>query len=194
MNDKLRAKAEKVKLLHEEALLRSKEGSFAYKLAARSLDSHLDELSQLEAASVISPAFEMLDFRIKAHGLKTGSAPLDLVENVTSNVRKMLGFAALRLIRGGIDRKRIPQDLYRELDLRLVGLLPGSSRFIISAASERDLLDDGLSKGAIERVFAVLDTFGKGEEFLSAVTTLGPSSAKHMREFLKVLKNGRWPR
>lgn len=189
MTKKYKEKAKEAKDLHEQAKSKGDAGDFAYKLAAQSLASHIDELSVIDSTSTYSPAFEMLDFRIKAKNLNTGSAPLDLVEKVTSEVRKMIGYAALRLIQGSIDRKRIPKELYKELDLRLVGLLPGSSRFIISGAAERDLLDDGLNKGALERVFSVLDTLGKGEEFLSAVTTLGPSSARSLREFLKILRS-----
>ncbi len=189
MSDNLRKKASQAKELYEIAKAKSDSGSFAYQLAAHSFESHLDELSQIELTSQTSPAFEMLDFRIIAPNLKTGSAPLDLVSKLSEEIRKTLGYAALRLMQGGIDRKRIPKDLYRELDLRLQGLLPGSSRFVISAASNRDLLGDGLSKGVIERMFAVLSSMGQGEDFLTSVNVLGPSSAKSLREFLKVIKS-----
>lgn len=189
MSDDLKKKASQAKRLHQIAKEKSEAGDFAYQLAARSLESHLDELAQIEITSQTSPAFEMLDFRIVAPNLKTGSAPLDLVSKLSEEIRKTLGYAALRLMQGGIDRKRIPKDLYGELDLRLQGLLPGSSRFVISAASNRDLLDDGLSKGAIERMFAVLSSLGHGEDFLSSVNLLGPSSARSLREFLKVIKS-----
>lgn len=189
MSDYLRNKAKEAKKLHEAAKEKAASGDFAYKMAAISLEAHIDELSQIDLASDISPAFEMLDFRLMAPHLKSGSAPLDLVAKLSEEVRKTLGYAALRLTRGGIDRKRIPKDLYGDLDLRLAGLLQGSSRFVISAAANRDLLGDGLSKGAIERVFAVLSSMGRGNEFLDAVTTLGPSSAKSLREFLKLIKS-----
>lgn len=189
MSDNLRIKASKAKKLHEIAKAKSDSGDFAYKLAARSIESHLDELSQIELTSQASPDLEMLDFRIIASNLKTGSAPLDLVSKLSEEIRKTLGYAALRLIQGGIGKKRIPKDLYGELDLRLQGLLPGSSRFVISAASNRDLLNDSLSKGAIERMFAVLSSMGQGEDFLTSVNVIGPSSAKSLREFLKVIKS-----
>ena len=189
MSDYLKNKAKEAKKLHEAAKEKAASGDFAYKLAAMSLESPIDDLTQIEFAKDISPEFEMLDFRLKAPHLKRGSAPLDLVAKLSDEVRKTIGYSALRLTRGGIDRKRIPKDLYGDLDLRLAGLLPGSSRFVISAAANRDLLDDGLSKGAIERVFAVLTTMGRGNEFLDAVTTLGPASAKSLREFLKLIKS-----
>ncbi len=187
MSENIKNKKTKAKELHDQALAKAENGDFAYKLAARSIESHIDEPSQITIASEINPAFEMLDFRLMATHLKTGSAPLDLVANFIEEIRKTLGYAALRLTQGGINRTRIPKDLFQELDLRLAGLLPGSSRFIISAAAKRDLLDDGISKGAIERVFSVLTSLGKGEEFLSAVNLLGPSGAKSLRECLKVI-------
>jgi hypothetical protein len=100
----------------------------------------------------------------------------------------MLGYAALRLIRGGVDRKRVPEDLYDELDLRLAAVLPGSSRLVITTAAHRDLLDDGLAKGSLERVFRVLESEGRGSEFLEAITDLGPSSARRLRELLHLVR------
>ena len=189
MSDKLRKRVTEAKELYDLAATKSKSGDFAYEMAARSLENHLDELSQIELTSETSPAFEMLDIRIMAPHLRTGSAPLALVAKLTEELRKTIGYAALRLMQRGNNRKRIPKDLYSELDLRLTGLLPGSTRFVISAAANRDLLDDGLSKGAIERIFVVLSSLGRGEEFLASINILGPSSAKSLREFLKLIRS-----
>ncbi|EAT13434.1 hypothetical protein HF888_08055 [Bermanella marisrubri] len=189
MSEKISQQKKEARRLLDEAKKKAQEGNFAYQLTAASLESHIGELEKIELASKVSPAFEMLDFRIKAPDLKTGSAPLGFVSKLTEEVRKTLGYAALRLVQGGIDRKRVPKHLYADLDLRLEGLLPGSSRFIVSAAAERDLLDDGLSKGAIERVFSVLSSEGKGQEFLNSVNDLGPLGAKSLRNFLKIIRS-----
>lgn len=189
MSDRTRQQKKEAQNLLDEATRKAEEGSFAYKLAAISLENHIGELEKIELTSKVSPAFEMLDFRINAPNLKTGSAPLAFVSKLTYEVRKTLGYAALRLVQGGIDRKRVPQHLYADLDLRFEGLLPGSSRFIVSAAAERDLLDDGLSKRAIERVFSVLASGGEGSDFLTAVNKLGPLGAKSLRNFLKVIQS-----
>lgn len=189
MSEYIKNKVNQAQLLHEEARLKAESGDFAYKLAAQSLQSHIDELNQIQSASEISPYYEILDLQVKALKLNDGSAPLEFVSKFSEELRKTLGYAALRLISGGISRKRIPKDLFSELDLRLSGLLQGSTRFVISAAANRDLLDDGLSKGAIERVFDVLSSLGKGESFLNAINTLGPSSAKSLRDFLNLIKS-----
>ncbi|MFC4259613.1 hypothetical protein ACFOZ5_11285 [Marinobacter lacisalsi] len=189
MSEKVSQQKKEARRLLDEANQKAEEGSFAYQLTAASIESHIEELEKIELTSKVSPAFEMLDFRINAPDLRAGSDPLAFVSKLTEEVRKTIGYAALRLTQGGIDRKRVPRHLYEDLDLRLEGLLPGSSRFIVSAAAERDLLDDGLSKGAIERVFSVLDSGGEGAEFLKSVNELGPLGARSLRNFLRIIRS-----
>lgn len=189
MSEKISQQKKEAQRLLDQANRKAREGNFAYQLTAASLENHIDELEKIELSSKVSPAFEMLDFRISAPDLRAGSAPLAFVSKLTEEVRKTLGYAALRLVQGGIDRKRVPQHLYADLDLRLEGILPGSSRFIVSASADRDLLDDGVSKGAIERVFSVLDSGGKGKDFLNSVNDLGPLGAKSLRNFLKIIRS-----
>lgn len=165
------------------------QGGFAYKLAAQSMASHIDDLTQQLIALEDRPIIEQLEFRLKAHDLQDGSIPLRLISRAAEEIRQMLGYAALRLSQGGISRKRVPDELYEELDLRLAAILPGSSRLLITTASHRDLFNDGLSKQTIERIFSVLDSGGAGSAFLESVTDLGPSSAKRLRDLLGLAKN-----
>ncbi len=189
MKERIKKKLTEAEKLKKKALEKSKNGNLAYELSANSIDDHIDELNIISVVDDDRPIYEIIDFRLKATSLNTGSVPLSLISKIADDIRSMIGYAALRLIQGGIDRKRVPKDLYEELDLRLAGILPGSSRLIVEGSANRDLLDDGLNKGALERIFSVLDTFGEGEQFLEAITDLGPASAKKLREFLKVLVN-----
>lgn len=188
MNERLKKYLSDAKAIHAEAMAKAKAGSFAHKLSAESFADHLAELQQIGVVEDDRPIFELIDFRLKASALNSGSVPLGLISKAAEHIRTMIGYAALKLIQGGINRKRIPNDLYETLDLRLAGILPGSSRLIVVATADRDLLGDGLAKNALERIFSVLETQGNGPEFLEAITDLGPSSAKRLREFLKLLK------
>lgn len=163
--------------------------NFAYQLAAKSMNSHIEELSQQIALLDKKPVFEFLEFRLIASKLKDGSIPLGLLVKAADEIRQMVGHAALRLSQGGLWRKRVSKDLYNELDLRLAAILPGSTRLVISTAAQRDLFDDGLSKNAFERIFEVLDSQGEGGHFLEAVTDLGPASSRRLREFLHLLRS-----
>lgn len=166
----------------------SSDGGFAYALASRSMSSHIDELSQQLALLDDRPIIELVELRLKAQQFRDGSAPLRLVAKAAEDFRQMVGYAALRLTRGGIGKKRVPNDLYNELDMRLAALLPGSSRMVITTSANRDLLDDGIAKGALDRFFRVLESNGQGEEFLESVTDLGPQSSRRVRDLIDLVQ------
>ena len=162
--------------------------SFAYKLASQSMASHIDDLTQQLTLCDDKPVLEVVEFRLLATRLRDGSVPLRLIAKAAEEIRQMIGYAALRLIHGGRKRKRVPDNLYDDLDLRLAAVLPGSSRLVITTSAQRDLFDDGLSKGVLDRIFAVLESRGKGESFLESVTDLGPASARHLRDLLRLIR------
>ena len=163
--------------------------TFANRLALESLQSHVDDLSQQVFISKSRPVIEQVELRLKAQKFADGSIPLRLLAKISEDFRQMLGFAALRFTSGGLDRKRVPAQVYDELDIRLSAVLPGSSRLVLTTSSNRDLFNDGLAKGAIERFFRVLETGGQGSEFLEAVTDLGPNSAKRLRDLLHQIRD-----
>lgn len=163
------------------------DGGFAYSLASQSMAAHVDDLQQQIALLDSRPVIELLELRLKAPRFHDGSVPLRLIAKAAEELRQMVGYAALRLTRGGLDRKRVPEDVYSELDLRLAAVLPGSSRLVITTAAHRDLLNDGLSKGSLDRIFRVLESEGRGDQFLEAVTDLGPSSARRLRDLLHLV-------
>ena len=151
--------------LYETTIQKSKSGSFAHELAATSLSSHIEDLRQLSLSLSEAPEIELLDLRLIANNLKDGSMPLKLLTGLCNELRTTVGFAAIRLIKGGLGRKRIPKYVNDELDLRLAGIQQGSSRLLITASANRDLLDDGLNKNTLERIFSVLDSNGEGTDF-----------------------------
>ena len=163
--------------------LANDEGGFAYKLASLSMASHIDDLAQQSAIEASSLAFEHVEMRLIASRFSDGSAPLGLVAKISDSFRQMVGYAALRLVHG-IEKKRIPRRLYQDLDLRMLGLLPGSSRFVVSANSNRGLFGDGIAKGSLERIFRLLLSNGDGEEFMESVADLGPKSSIWLRTLL----------
>lgn len=163
-------------------------GGFAYQLASRSLTSHIDELAQQLALSDSGASIELVEIRLKAKQFNDGSAPLYLIARAAEDFRQLVGYAALRLTSGGINKKRVPGHLYEELDLRLAALLPGSSRLVITTTSNRDLFDDGIAKAALDRFFRVLESNGQGDEFLESVTDLGPQSSRRMRDLIELIR------
>ena len=188
MSRKIEKYLKKARDLLVESQCHSEAGDFAYQLQAGSLRSHIEELETYEAIHSIEGAYELVDVRMIARKFEAGSVPLNILSKSADEIRKMIGYAALRFVQGGISKKRVPRSLYDDLDLRLAGVLPGSSRLLIAAAAHRDLFDDGIAKHAIRRIIDVLETGGRGTEFLESVADLGPASAKSLREFLKIIR------
>jgi len=188
MNSRRKDHIQKAKDLLSEAQSKADAGSFAYQLESNSLRTHIDELETYEAIESVGRTYELVDVRMIASKFEAGSVPLNILSKAAEEIRKMVGYAALRFIQGGMSRKRVPSALYDELDLRLAGVLPGSSRLIIAAAAHRDLFDDGVAKHAIQRIMGVLETEGRGVNFLESVADLGPSSARSLREFLRIIR------
>ncbi|MBX9893762.1 MAG: hypothetical protein K2Y09_01085 [Nitrosomonas sp.] len=187
MKDKIQKQLEAAQALSEIAKKQAEAGSFAHKLAAESFENHMAELQQFQNTESSLTYFELVDFRLKSSSLSTGTIPLNLIAKAAESIRTMIGYSALRLMQGGIDKKRVPKDLYGSLNLRLAGLLPGSSRIVVSANADRDMFGYGLASQALQRIFAVLESKGSGESFLEAVTTLGPVGAKHLRDLLRLI-------
>ncbi|MCX6179879.1 MAG: hypothetical protein NT163_11055 [Chlorobiales bacterium] len=159
--------------------------------SGRGATMHLQQSNLASMVSVenISNTYELVDFRMIAPVFRSGSIPLSIISQACEEIQKMLGYAALRFTQGGIDRKRVPKEVYEGLDLRLAGILPGSSRLLIAAAAHRGLFDDGIAKHSIQRIFSVLESEGHGEDFLEAVMDLGPSSARKLRDFLRIIRS-----
>lgn len=134
--------------------------------------------------------YEVMDFKLLAPSLSKGSVPLLLIAEIVKEIRSVVGYAALRLIQDGMNKHNIPKkSLHEHLDLRLSEVRPNfkAVHLIITANSERDLLNDGVVKKSLERIFSVLNTNGYSPNFLPAITKLGPSSAKHLRKFLSLM-------
>ncbi len=162
--------------------------SFASELATKSLEAHISELEGLIGMQSLESSYELLEVRLSANTFRAGSIPLGILADISADVKRMFGFAALRFSEGGAAKKRVPEAIYQRLDLRLAGLLPGSSRLIIAAAAHRDLFDSGPAQQTLTRIFDIVQSAGAGERFLEGVSDLGPSSAKNLRDILRVVR------
>jgi hypothetical protein len=191
MSDRVKTFLDQAKDLYSLLSTQGDGGSFAHKLAARSFASHLYDLEQLNYLNEHPTRFELVEFRLKGKLFNFGSMPLREISRAAESIRQTIGYAAVRLVQGGLQAKRVPDNIYDLLDLRLAALLPGSSRMVVTANANRDMFDDGLSKSAIERIFNVLSSSGSGQAFLDAVTELGPRSSRRLRQFLEFLRQNK---
>ena len=191
MTKKTQDSLHEAKRLLAQTLIHAESGSFAHELQANSLRSHINDLEKIAALEVVSNGVELIDFRFIANIFKAGVMPLNIVAKAADQIQKLIGYTALRLTPGGIDLNHVPEKLYQQLDLRLVGILPGSARLVVVTAANRDLFDDGIAKQSIERILHVLKAGdkGNGDEFLERVTALGPFAAKRLRGVLHIAQS-----
>jgi hypothetical protein len=168
--------------------LGGEQNSFAHRLAAQSITSHIEEIEQQIALLDTKPVMEQIEFRLISEDLNNGSIPLGFLSKTTNEIRQMIGFAALQILEGERATKRVSDFIYSMLDLRLVTVLKGSTRLLITAASDRDLFNESLSKNILERIFDVLETGGQGEQFMLSVVSLGTEGSRHLRSLLQIVK------
>lgn len=180
---------EKTKKLIDSSEQKAAQGSFAYALQSASLKSHLHDIEQQKLFLELQRYSEIIDLRMISDSLDTGTIPLGLLAKVSDHMQKMLGHVADRITRGKKATSRIPSEIYRKLNLQLIGLLPGSTRLMISATSDRDLFDEGLAKTSIQRVLDVLETYGEGEKFLESIMDLGAYGVRNLRDLLHILNS-----
>lgn len=178
-----------VKQFIEESEQKASQGSFAYELQALSFNNHLQELKQKEMFQQISVKSEVLDFRLMAESMKTGTISLAMLAKISDYINRMLGHIADRIVRGQGASSRVPGEIYSSLNLQLVGLKPGSTRLLISATADRDLFEDGLAKNTMRRVFDLLDTYGEGETFHESIMNFGPYGVRNLRNFLQLINS-----
>lgn len=186
---KLNENIKNVKQFIEESEQKALQGSFAYELQALSLANHLQELEQKELFQQISAKSEVLDFRLMAESMKTGAISLAMLSKISDCINRMLGHIADRIIRGQKAASRVPEAISNILNLQLCGLLPGSTRLLISANADRDLFEDGLAKNTILRIFNLLDTYGEGESFLESIMDFGAYGVRNLRNFLQIINS-----
>ena len=78
------------------------------------MQAHADDLRQQLSLLESRPIIELVELRLKASGFEDGSIPLRLLAKIAEDFRQMLGYAALRLIRGGDDRKARRRSLAQQ--------------------------------------------------------------------------------
>lgn len=163
------------------------EPTFAGTLAAQSMRQHVAELQQQAALIDEKRSVELLEWRLLAPGFELGSIPLGALSNFARELREVLGHVAAISAFPGRTFTKVPADIHQRVDARLAATMPGSTRLIVTTASNRDLFDYGITREAIGRVVEMLQTNGDGDGFDTAAAALGPAGARHLRALVQQL-------
>jgi len=175
-------------LREAERLLADAEASagqdFGSTLALESFKRHVEELRKIASREREKPFVEILDLRVSGSRFTFGTIPLEVLSDFAAELRRVFGYTCLRIVEGGLKKKRVSPDLYSTLNLRLSGLETGSSRLIIAADSNVELFSGSLASDAIDRIIAVFSANEDHHNFLQAITEMGPLAARRLKRLI----------
>lgn len=159
--------------------------TFSDEIYLESLESHLSELMAIKSKQdLCNPILDIIDFRIKGSLVDTGSIPLDLLSSFAQGISGTIQKATGKLLLGK-DSSKIPNDVKKNLDMRLAGLSHGSTRLTITLSTGQSELFETVPSKAINNVFDVLNA-DNDEQLLVCMSEIGFNSTKSIKEIIDI--------
>jgi hypothetical protein len=167
-------------------ILQESPGRFSVQLTLNSWKTHQEELQQELRQAKCALQHEVVELRLLGMRMD-GSIPLRLLSKLADKFNGALSHAAFHLRHGTSPARGIPEDMAREIDLRLSGLSFGSTRLMFAGNISPDTTGDSPMEGALEQIFDVLST-PSPEKIRELVTVIGVSATKALSEMLGALE------
>jgi hypothetical protein len=167
-------------------LLQESPGKFSIQLALSSWISHQEELQQELRQAKCAMQHEVVELRLLGMRMD-GSIPLKLLSKLADKFNGALAHAAFHLRHGISPSRGIPEDMSREIDLRLSGLSYGSTRLMFAGNIAPDTTGDSPMESALEQIFDVLST-PSPEKIRELVTVIGVPATRALSELLGTLE------
>jgi len=170
----------------DSKILQESPGRFSVQLALNSWKTHQEELQQELRQAKCALQHEVVELRLVGMRMD-GSIPLRLLSKLADKFNGALAHAAFHLRHGISPSRGIPEDMAREIDLRLSGLAFGSTRLMFAGNITPDTTGDSPMEGALEQIFDVLSA-PSPEKIRELVTVIGVQATKSLSEMLGVLE------
>ncbi|RKP50521.1 hypothetical protein [Trinickia fusca] len=152
------------------------------------LAAHVNELERALARARATERVEVFQWRLFGEKVNRGSIPLKLLARLAGPLNDWIAAAAHRS-RYGADKKRgIAQDVADEIDFRLQGLAPGSTRLYFTGNTHPDLAGESLLADTLIKQFKLLNA-KTPDEFYEQLHDVGLKSAKKLGELLDILED-----
>ncbi|MGE6445077.1 hypothetical protein ACQKDL_13025 [Pseudomonas bubulae] len=162
-------------------------GRYSLQLALNSWRSHQDELHQELRQAKAALQKEVVQLRLLGDRMD-GSIPLRLLSKLADKFNRAVTHAAYHLRHGTGPAKGIPEDMARDIDLRLSGLQFGSTRLMFAGNVSPDTTGESLMEGALEQIFDVLAAASQ-EKIRDLVAAIGVPATKALSELLSTLES-----
>jgi hypothetical protein len=162
-NDILRRHAEELRRDAAETLERAEQSpdDWLLRSVAQSQQRAAMEAARQLVIAEVGESNDALEWRLAGQRLKAGEVPLSLLARLAEPLNKLLLRAAY-FARNKLEPQQggVGEDLTNELDLRLLGVAPGSARLFISGNTGIDTTGNSALKEAVEHLFETLEAAG----------------------------------
>lgn len=187
----LRRHVESLKQNAESTRRRSAELPEDWLLAAIAENQHQAavDASRTLAVEEAAGAACALEWKLVGQRLKNGEIPLSLLAKLAEPLNKLLLRAAY-FARNKMEPQHggVGDDLANELDLRLTGLAPGSTRLFVSGNVAPDTTGASAFGDAVDHLLDALLAAKDFRSFYERIADLGESAASSLRDTLKALE------
>ncbi len=156
-------------------------------IATSQQNAVVEAARQLSLAEV-GPADVALEWRLVGQRLKFGELPLSLLAKLADPLNKLLLRAAYFARNKAEPQHGVGEDLANELDLRLSGLAPGSTRIFLAGNATPDTTGNSALSEGIEHLLDALISADDFQAFYERIGDLGESASHALRDTLRALE------
>ena len=160
--------------------------NFALELALSSLEAHISDLENQLRKEKQKRQKEVLELRLEGSIAQFGSLPLSVLAGIARYISSALHAASARIRTGQEPRGRIAESIISSLNLRLVGIEPGSSKLLITADTSPNLFGRSMTEESLRGLFNLL-TAQEESSLTDSVQILGARSTHNVSSLLKYL-------
>lgn len=161
-------------------------GNFALELSLNSLEAHISDLENQLRKEKEKRQKEVLELRLEGSIAQFGSLPLSVLADIAHYVASALHAASARIRTGREPKGRIAESIISDVNLRLVGIEPGSSKLIITADTSPNLFGRSMTEESLIGLFNLLTAKEEGG-LTDSVQILGARSTHNVCSLLKYL-------
>lgn len=172
---------DQVKGFLEEDLqkLKSSPNDLFLLVSVRSNRHDLDQLQSQLKAEKEKRLVEVLDIRLKSSSLQDGTIPLSLLAKIADLFSVVVYASSTKFKTGKDTLGRFSNDILESVDLRLSGLLPGSTHLVLTGKTNPDILGYSVFEESLKNLYKTLDCNNQ-ESISDELSNLGSRGTKSL--------------
>lgn len=171
----------------EEKKLSGNTKNLALELSIKSLKYQLSELQAELRIEKAKREKEFIEIRLKGRSAD-GSISLKFLSELASGFSGTILSASKNIQFGNKGSREKITELIDTVNLRLIGLAPGSTRLYITANTAPDLFGNSLAEKSLKQSFHLLQSQSP-EQLIESASVMGKASVNSLRKFVSSINN-----